>query len=1365
MILYRNGVAVDAAVLPTSLATVDDATIEIGSFGGVNTFQGRIDDARVYTRVLSPEQLLAMYNAGAGDPNIVVSEETVVGDEWHAEVTPLSIAEEGTSALTETLTITALPEAPVITTSPDTTATAERRYVYDVDATGSPEPTYSFNTFPTGMAINGTTGLIEWTPTALQVGDHAVEVVATNTAKATDTQSFTVHVVAAPPCPADITHFWNLDETEGSLFWDSYGAADGTCLDCPAPATGFLGGAQTFDGVDDEVEIADNDTYDWGVADDFSIELWMKTADDGTVRTVMVGRDDGVAGGLQWWVGMHETTKQAVFLLTPSSGAGEASVGPAGPALNDDAWHHVVAVREGSADTTRLYVDGQEIDKGWHGYTADFAGDMPMNLGYIDISGHYRFEGDLDEVATYDDALTGAEVLAHYRNGRAGYGVCDDPPPDVPTIVAEPAFTQGLANTISWSDESGSGATAYYLERADDADFTVNVATSGWIAGLTHEFAGLADGQGYYYRVKTRDADLEESWWSFTETSAQDDTDPVTAAGDPGATQTTFTFDVPYTADDATSGVATVELWYQMSGRAYVQYPGAFTESPISFTAASEGTYEFYTVGTDSVGNVEDVPGSADATTVVDLPAPLTPTLSAEPEYTQGLTNTVDWTDESASGATSYYSECAEDSSFTVNVLTSGWVVGLTHEFTGLTDGLIHYYRVKARDDALRAESGWSASETSTQDDSAPVTSAGDPGGTQAAMTFDVPFTADDATSGVDSLHLYYQVDGGGYSRHGTTHPTSPISFTAASEGTYDFYTIGTDLVGNVEIAPGTPDASTVVDTTAPGAPILGAEPQYTQGTANTVSWAMARGGSRALEYLAQSAEDAGFTVNLVETAWITETSHEFTALTDAQAYYYRVKARDEAQNEGDWSNVESSTQDDTAPVTSADDPGASQTVLTFDVPFTAGDATSGVDNVTLHYQVDAGGYAQYGATFTTSPISFTAPSEGAYDFYTTGTDVVGNVEDAPGTPDASTVVDTTAPAVPALAAEPEYTQGAANTVSWSDESASGAAAYYAEAAEDTSFTVNLQGSDWIPGLTHEFAGLTDDQIYHYRVKARDAYLNESDWSALEHSTQDTSAPVTAAVDPGATQTVLTFDVPYTADDATSGVAFVELFYQVDGGGYAQYGSTFTESPISFTASGNGAYDFEHRAGAGDSRRLDGGRHPAPAVPSDDRLGAGHDGRRGTALHLRRRRDRLPRTHVHTQHLPDGDDGQRHDWPHRVDPVTRAGGRELRPSGGDQHVEGDRHTGLHDRSRGDVAVSRRHGALLGAERDRRVTLSGRVRFGRRDLHRVPDAGDRVDRHGSVLRRVDRRGRDARRRQLRLGARGELLDRALDEDRR
>ena len=86
-------------------------------------------------------------------------------------------------------------QTPTITSTPITTATVDEPYTYDVDATDPDGDTltYSLTTNPTGMTIDSATGLINWTPTSAQIGDHNVTVEVSDGKKST-TQSFTVKV-------------------------------------------------------------------------------------------------------------------------------------------------------------------------------------------------------------------------------------------------------------------------------------------------------------------------------------------------------------------------------------------------------------------------------------------------------------------------------------------------------------------------------------------------------------------------------------------------------------------------------------------------------------------------------------------------------------------------------------------------------------------------------------------------------------------------------------------------------------------------------------------------------------------------------------------------------------------------------------------------------------------------------------------------------------------------------------------------------------------------------------------------------------------------------------------------------------------
>ena len=98
------------------------------------------------------------------------------------------------------VTVTAVNDAPSITSSPVTAATTSQPYSYDVDAS-DPDVgdtlSYSLDLFPTGMSIDGTTGIISWTPTVLQSGSHNVTVRVTDQGGLFATQAFTLDVALA----------------------------------------------------------------------------------------------------------------------------------------------------------------------------------------------------------------------------------------------------------------------------------------------------------------------------------------------------------------------------------------------------------------------------------------------------------------------------------------------------------------------------------------------------------------------------------------------------------------------------------------------------------------------------------------------------------------------------------------------------------------------------------------------------------------------------------------------------------------------------------------------------------------------------------------------------------------------------------------------------------------------------------------------------------------------------------------------------------------------------------------------------------------------------------------------------------------
>ena len=105
---------------------------------------------------------------------------------------------------------------PVINSFPVGGATIGVNYQYQVTSTGNPAANYVLLVSPSGMTIDGTTGIISWTPTISQVGVQSVTVRAAN-ASGNNDQSFQINV--PPPAPTGFAAS-SITANTADLTWD-----------------------------------------------------------------------------------------------------------------------------------------------------------------------------------------------------------------------------------------------------------------------------------------------------------------------------------------------------------------------------------------------------------------------------------------------------------------------------------------------------------------------------------------------------------------------------------------------------------------------------------------------------------------------------------------------------------------------------------------------------------------------------------------------------------------------------------------------------------------------------------------------------------------------------------------------------------------------------------------------------------------------------------------------------------------------------------------------------------------------------------------------------------------------------------------
>ena len=143
--------------------------------------------------------------------------------------------------------------------------------------------------------------------------------------------------------------------------------------------------------------------------------------------------DSMSANGFIFQLRAESGTNDQIILLWNNASAvirgnvkfgGTTNVVDSGSGLeNDGNWHHVVFTwmsgsKTASDNYTRIYIDGSETDNDAIGNTwADASAPAELVIGRNSIQSNAYFNGHINDVAIFSDALTSSEVTAIYNEG------------------------------------------------------------------------------------------------------------------------------------------------------------------------------------------------------------------------------------------------------------------------------------------------------------------------------------------------------------------------------------------------------------------------------------------------------------------------------------------------------------------------------------------------------------------------------------------------------------------------------------------------------------------------------------------------------------------------------------------------------------------------------------------------------------------------------------------------------------------------------------------------------------------------------------------------------------------------------------
>lgn len=183
------------------------------------------------------------------------------------------------------------------------------------------------------------------------------------------------------------------------------------CL-APSPNRALL-----FDGNGGYAEVPDNAALDFGSDQDFTLETWVKyganTPADASIVEKWSGTGDAPLGPAYPFALRTGFVDAGAVACARADNATSISITSPQTNLNDDTWHHVACVHDGTAKSLTLYIDGVAVGSTTYGSLGATANNSALYFGARGGSSNW-FGGAIDEVRLWS-AARAANTIASER--------------------------------------------------------------------------------------------------------------------------------------------------------------------------------------------------------------------------------------------------------------------------------------------------------------------------------------------------------------------------------------------------------------------------------------------------------------------------------------------------------------------------------------------------------------------------------------------------------------------------------------------------------------------------------------------------------------------------------------------------------------------------------------------------------------------------------------------------------------------------------------------------------------------------------------------------------------------------------------
>ena len=245
---------------------------------------------------------------------------------------------------------------------------------------------------------------------------------------------------------AELIAHWPLDGNADDALGNHNGAASSIVYGADGAAA-HTGTAAEFNGSNSTITIPFSSDLN---PDSFTLSMWANADSTGGFASAVTSRDD-VAGPITHGYIIYNNNGGDWDFWTGDGDAGWDSL--AGPAVATGNWTHLAITYDAATDTKSLWVNGalavsdNTPQSGPTQYAPNGTIESEnLNIGSgADNGSQFYFDGLIDDVALWDEALSLAEIQDVMNNGVPGG------PPSVTSLTASPPFVDsGQSTTLSW---------------------------------------------------------------------------------------------------------------------------------------------------------------------------------------------------------------------------------------------------------------------------------------------------------------------------------------------------------------------------------------------------------------------------------------------------------------------------------------------------------------------------------------------------------------------------------------------------------------------------------------------------------------------------------------------------------------------------------------------------------------------------------------------------------------------------------------------------------------------------------------------------------------------------------------------------